>query len=105
MDISIVTANVLCCLYQDDNPFKVFPFDTSKNIFGDIIDFGIKHTPGLVKLLATLIKTDAGLNDKSVYRVAFLYSLLVCSANPSQNSSFLKLMTVLLKTSGCTGKK
>ena len=101
--VSSVTVDVLCALAQGENPFKEFPWDTSKNIFCEILDFGIKHSPFLIKLIANLSGNDTGLDEKCVFKVAFLYSLLVSSANPRQNSSFLKLMTLMLKTSGCTG--
>ena len=103
MNIEHVTANVLCALGEENNPFKEFPWDTSKNIFCEVLNFGLKHTPDLVRLITNLSKSDTGLTEKSVYKVAFIYSLLVCSASPQNNSSFLKLMTVMLKMSGCTG--
>ena len=103
INIAKMTADVLLALSEENNPFKEFPWDTSKNIFCEILDFGLKHTPDLVKLIAQLSMTDAGLNEKSVYKVSFLYSLLVCSASPHNNSSLFKLMTVMLKMSGCTG--
>ena len=103
ISIENMTANVLCALSEENNPFKEFPWDTSKNIFCEILDFGLSHTPDLVRLIAKLSMPDTDLNEKSVYKTAFLYSLLVCSASPKNNSSLLKLMTVMLKMSGCTG--
>ena len=103
-DITSISNEVLCALNQDTNPFKQFPWDTQQNIFCEIIKFGINHTPFLIKLIGTLMKTDASFNEKSLYKISFIYSLLVCSANPSRNSSFFKLMTLMLKKSGCTGK-
>ena len=103
-DISSMAADVICGLAQEDNPFREFPWDTSKNIFTEALDFGLTHTPDIIKLIATLSKTDSGLDDKSVYKVSFLYSLLVSSASPRKNSSFFKLMTLMLKSSGCTGQ-
>ena len=79
INIAKMTADVLLALSEENNPFKEFPWDTSKNIFCEILDFGLKHTPDLVKLIAQLSMTDAGLNEKSVYKVSFLHSLLVCS--------------------------
>ena len=102
-DISTITADVICALNQDSNPFVHFPWDVKKNIFCEILDFGMEHTPFLVRMLADLTKSDTGLTEKDVYKVAFMYSLMVCSVNPHKNSSFLKLITLMLKTSGCTG--
>ena len=42
--VSSITVDVLCALAQNENPFKEFPWDTSKNIFCEILDFGIKHS-------------------------------------------------------------
>ena len=43
--VTKINADVLCCLTQEDNPFTMFPWDTSKNIFSEILNFGIQHTP------------------------------------------------------------
>ena len=102
-DISTMVSDLICGLAQKDNPFKEFPWDTSKNIFTEILNFGLTHTPDIVKFIATLSKTDSGLDEKSVYKVSFIYSLLVSSASPRTNSAFLKLMTLMLKSSGSTG--
>ena len=102
-DISTITADIICSLADEQNPFKHFPWDTKKNIFHEIIDFGLRTTPFLIKLICNIIRTDSGFEDKSVYKVAFIFSILVCSANPKMNSSFLKLLTLMLKSSGCTG--
>ena len=93
----------MCALGQEGNPFKEFPWNVKNNIFCEILDFGITNTPFLVKLIADLCKTTKGLREKHVFKVAFMYSLLICSVNPHKNSSFLKLMTLMLKTAGCTG--
>ena len=103
-DIPSMAANVICGLAQEDNPFKEFLWDTSQNSFTEVLDFGLTQTPDIVKSISTLSKTDSGLDEKSVYKVSFLYSLLVSSASPRKNSSFLKLMTLMLKSSGCTGR-
>ena len=95
--------DVFCALAQEDNPFKEFPWDTTQNIFCEIIEFGIKTTPFLIKLIANLTKTNTGLNESSIYKIAFVYSLMVSCTNPRKNSAFLKLMTLMLKSSGCTG--
>ena len=63
----------------------------------------MEHTPFLVRMLADLTKSDTGLTDKDVYKVAFMYSMMVCSVDPHKNSAFFKLITLMLKTSGCTG--
>ena len=102
-NISTIAEDVLCALANKDNPFKEFPWDISKNIFTVILDFGLKYTPFLIRLITELCKSDVGLQEKAVYKVAFLYSLLVSSACPQKNAAFSKLLTLMLKTSGCTG--
>ena len=70
--VTNINADVLCCLTQEDNPFTKFPWDTSKNIFTEILNFGIKHTPLLIKLIATLARTDKGLEAKGAVKVAVI---------------------------------
>ena len=103
-DIGTITADVILALNEESNPFREFPWNVNKNIFCEILDFGLSHTPFLIRMITDLSNTDHGLTEKHVYRVAFIYSLLVCSVNPQKNSAFFKLITLMLKTSGCTGK-
>ena len=64
------TCDVLCALADDDNPFKTLPWDTSKNIFFEILDFGIKHNPYLIKLITELSRSYIGLTGKTIFKVA-----------------------------------
>ena len=44
-----IIANVIMALGKEDNPFKLFPWDTARNIFSEIIDFALKYTPELLR--------------------------------------------------------
>ena len=45
--VDSIIVDVVCALAQDENPFKDFPWNTTKNIFSEILEFGIKNHPFL----------------------------------------------------------
>ena len=55
-----------------------------------------------MRLITDLTKQQNFISKKNIFSVATLYSLLVCKAEPKYNSGFFKLLTLVLKTSGCT---
>lgn len=45
-----VIGDLVYALSMDDNPFRQFPWDASTNIFSQIIEFGLKYAPQLIRL-------------------------------------------------------
>ena len=69
-DINSIVAKVLCGLAHSDNPFKDFPWDTSKFFFCQILNFGMSQTPSLVTLIARLCDAPT---KTSVLKVGLCY--------------------------------
>ena len=63
----ILSADLMAALAMEHNPYSDFPWDISKNIFSEIIDFGLKYTPDLLRLITDLTKGQGKLGPKNVY--------------------------------------
>ena len=55
-----------------------------------------------LRLIADLTKSEGFIEKKNLFCIATVYSILVCKSDYTSNSSFFKLLTLILKSSGCT---
>ena len=53
-------------------------------------------------MIVDVTKTDGFLTKKNVYFVASFYALFVCKSSNKKNSAFSKLLTLVMKTFGCS---
>ena len=56
----------------------------------------------LFRLIADLTKTEGFIEKKNIFVIATYYSILVCRSDVKSNGSFFKLLTLVLKSSGCS---
>ena len=83
-------------------PFKTFPPDANRNLYADIVQFSLRHTPHTLNLLVNLIvNKDKPVATSDVVRVAHVLSSLAHSVN-RENNAMAKLKSVLLQKEGLT---
>lgn len=83
-------------------PLTEFPHDINKNIYSEIIVFGIANCPDVLKmLLDILVKKGEPVTEKDVLRVSFFFSSLAHGVSRN-NNSVAKVKSLVLQSGGLT---
>ena len=100
LDMVKIQAQLVVGLAAPDNPFKQGIWDVSKNIFSEIIEFGVKYTEDLIMFLSNFFSREIDIDEDKLIKISSYYSMMVCSADPRTNSAFHKVLTVFLHKCG-----
>ena len=100
LDMVKIQAQLVVGLAAPDNPFKQGIWDVSKNIFSEIIEFGVKYTEDLILFLSNFFSRENDINEDKLIKISSYYSMMVCSADPRTNSAFHKVLTIFLHKCG-----
>ena len=98
----MVDTDLAVGLQASDNPFRQNVWNVSENLFNDILHFGFKYTPDLVRFVSNFQQKNTYLDAERVIVVACHYALLVCASDKQTNSAFYKLISIFLKSCGTT---
>ena len=92
----------LMMISSSRGPLTEFPPNINRNLYADIVSFGIDHSEGLVAfLLNLLVKKEERVEQKDIVRLGFLYSMLAHSVSMN-NNCMMKIKSLLLQSHGLT---
>ena len=85
-----------------EGPLKDFPPDVNKNVYSELISFGIVNCPGVMLLLVDLlVQKNRPVQEKDVLKVSFFFSILAHGISRN-NNSLTKVKSLLLQSQGLT---
>ena len=85
-----------------NGPLTDFPPDVNKNLYSELISFGLANCPGTMLLLVDLlIKKNTPVQEKDVLRIGFVFSILAHGIS-RRNNSLTKVKSLLLQSQGLT---
>ena len=92
----------LLVLSSSPNPLNQFPPNINRNIYSDLISFGLENAPGLVFfLLSLLVKKEKPVVEKDVVKIATFFASIAHTIS-AKNNAVAKTKTLLLQSHGTT---
>ena len=92
----------LLVLSSSPSPLNQFPPNINRNVYSDLISFGLENAPGLISLLLSLlVKKGKPVVEKDVVRIATVFSSLAHTIS-AKNNAVAKTKTLLFQSHGTT---